>query len=116
MVLRKIDWDRLSTIELYLRLYVHGWDIDLFDPIESEKDDVYICPRDHGHPMTIDKSFAWTLADRLKNIIEIKDEKLMEDLLKETLMMYATFKRHKEEYPQLVQLAKDIYRACNSKE
>lgn len=101
----KIDWDKLKNIEFSLRVYCHGmcWN-------------VYECPKDHGHKISIDRSFAWTLADRLKNIVGEKDEIGMENLLKETLMMYATFKRHKDEYPELFQMAKDIYRACHQKE
>lgn len=116
MSINKINWNKLKDIEYMLRLYVHGWDIDIIDPVETEKDNVYECPRDHGHKMTIDKSFAWTLADRLKKIIDVESEIEMEDLLHETLMLHATFKRHKDEYPELYQMAKGIYRACHQKE
>ena len=105
--INRIDWEKLDDIELDLRWYVHDKDC---------LGDIYDCPRDHGHKMTIDKSFAWTLADRLKKIIEEKSEIEMEKLLNETLLMYATFKRHKDEYPDLYYLAKGIYRACHQKE
>jgi len=116
--INKIHWNKLETIELYLRLYVHGWSTsdNWQDAIDSNKDDVYSCPREHGHIMTIDKSFAWTLADRLSNAIKHKSEIEMEYLLEDTLMLYATFKRHRDEYPELCDLIKGIYRACKQKE
>ena len=107
MSINKINWGKLREIEIDLRWYVHDKDCI---------GDIYDCPKDHGHKMSIDKSFAWTLADRLKTVIDMESEIEMEDLLKETLMMYATFKRHKDEYPELYQLAKGIYRACHQKE
>lgn len=105
--INKINWDKLKEIEIDLRWYAHGKDCI---------GDLYDCPREHGHKMSIDKSFAWTLADRLYRITKTECELDMEDLLKETLMMYATFKRHKDEYPELFQMAKSIYRACHQKE
>lgn len=112
--INKINWDRLRMIEKELREYVHGGCniYGLPDPSITW----YDCPDDHGHKVDLAHSFAWTLADRLRNILTTESEIEMEEMLKETLMMYATFKRQKHNHPELFQLAKEIYRACHQKE
>lgn len=103
--LNDCHWKTIEELERKIRAYVHG----------GECEDVYTCPVDHEHRLDLEKSLAWSIADRLKAILKSKSEVEMEDFLKETLMLYATFKRRKGEYPEMTEYIKGIYRACKQK-
>jgi len=107
MQLLQINWHKLFEIEEKLRVYAHG-----------DCKDVYACPEDHGHVLSLDQSFAWTIADRLLGIIEKRNIEGMTNFLRETLMYYVTLRRYQQssKYPELIQLIKGIHRACHDKE
>lgn len=103
----RINWDRLREVEHSLRRYVHGSCSNLYE-----------CPEDHGHILSLDQSFAWTIAERLHGIIERGEDTEVQTFLRETLMYYATLKRRQQSsrYPELIHLIKEVYRSCRDKE